>query len=211
MTGHVALLGDSIFDNIAYTNGEPDVVTHLRDLLPSGWKATLLAVDGSVTADLAEQLPKVSANVTHVLISMGGNDALANSDVLTLRVASMAEALTALGQRASRFEKHYRAAINAATALRRTTTLCTIYNGNLSGEEAPLARTALTVFNDVILRVAFEHQLSVIDLRLVCTNPEDYANPIEPSGRGGQKIAEAITRSLGIAREKSTPSCVYVG
>jgi hypothetical protein len=211
MTGHVALLGDSIFDNIAYTNGEPDVVTHLRDLLPPGWKATLLAVDGSVTADLAEQLPKVSADVTHILISMGGNDALSNTDVLALRAASVAEALTILGQRASQFEKDYRIAVNATAALRRTTTLCTIYNGNLSGEEAPLARTALTVFNDVILRVAFEHQLSVIDLRLVCTNPEDYANPIEPSGRGGQKIAEAITRSLGIAREKSGPSCVYVG
>jgi hypothetical protein len=36
---HVVLLGDSIFDNAAYTRGEPDVVGHLRDLLPSPWRA----------------------------------------------------------------------------------------------------------------------------------------------------------------------------
>jgi hypothetical protein len=39
----------------------------------------------------------------------------------------------------------------------------------------------------------------VIDLRLVCTEPADYANPIEPSSRGGEKIAQAIMRSLGLA------------
>jgi hypothetical protein len=27
-TGHIALLGDSMFDNGAYTRGAPDVVTH---------------------------------------------------------------------------------------------------------------------------------------------------------------------------------------
>lgn len=184
--------------------------SHLRALLPSGWNASLLAVDGCVTADLAGQLRRVSADVTHVVISTGGNDALSNTDVLTMRVPSMAEALTVLGSRTSRFENEYRAAIKAALALRRNTTVCTIYNGNLSEPEAPLARVALMGFNDVILRVAFEHRLFVIDLRLVCTRPEDYANPIEPSGRGGQKIARAIARPLGIAREKSPPSCVYV-
>jgi hypothetical protein len=54
----------------------------------------------------------------------------------------------------------------------------------------------LCVFNDVILRVALQHRLGIIDLRLVCTEPADYANPIEPSSRGGQKIARAIGRAL---------------
>jgi hypothetical protein len=35
MNGHVALLGDSILDNIAYTSGGPDVVTQLQSMLPS--------------------------------------------------------------------------------------------------------------------------------------------------------------------------------
>ena len=57
----------------------------------------------------------------------------------------------------------------------------------------PIApQTVLMVFNDVILRVAIEHRLSAIDLRLVCSSTEDYANPIEPASPGGAKIARAI-------------------
>jgi len=52
--------------------------------------------------------------------------------------------------------------------------------------------TALSVFNDRITRAAFARNLPVIDLRLICDQDEDYANPIEPSVRGGDKIAAAI-------------------
>jgi hypothetical protein len=78
-----------------------------------------------------------------------------------------------------------------------------------STEEAAAALVMLTTFNDVILRVAFEEKLRVIELRLVCTEPADYANTIEPSVRGGQKIARAIVRSLGLATPSADPSRVY--
>ena len=71
MAFHIALLGDSIFDNSSYMRGEPDVVNHLRSLLPADWRASLLAVDGSVTDDLAGQFRRVSTDVTHLVISMG--------------------------------------------------------------------------------------------------------------------------------------------
>src|SRR3712207_8799829 len=45
-SGHVVLLGDSIFDNGVYVSGGPDVVRQLRDELPPGWQATLRAIDG---------------------------------------------------------------------------------------------------------------------------------------------------------------------
>jgi len=60
VTRHIALLGDSIFDNEVYTAGEPDVVSHLARLLPAGFGATLLAVDGSTCADVAGQLSEVT-------------------------------------------------------------------------------------------------------------------------------------------------------
>jgi hypothetical protein len=44
---HVVLIGDSIFDNAAYTRGGPDAVSQVREMLPHGWEATRLAVDGS--------------------------------------------------------------------------------------------------------------------------------------------------------------------
>ncbi len=211
MTGHIALLGDSIFDNARYVGGEADVITHLRALLTPGWKASLLAVDGSTIADLESQLSKVSADVTHVVISLGGNDVILSSDLLGLPVSSTAPALAIFGARVGQFEAAYRAAIDAALKLARNTTICTIYNGNLAQAEAMLARVGLTIFNDAILRVAFERRLPVIDLRLICAEPADYANPIEPSGRGGQKIAAAIARALGLKEGESRNSCVYAG
>ncbi len=54
------------------------------------------------------------------------------------------------------------------------------------------------MFNDVIARTAHAHGLDLIELRLVCTKPSDYANPIEPSGAGGAKIARAIASALGV-------------
>ncbi len=210
MAFHIALLGDSIFDNRSYTRGEPDVVSHLRSLLPAPWRASLFAVDGSVSDDLVEQLPRVSTDVTHLVISVGGNDALRYSDLLQRPVSSTAEALWLFRDRVDQFETDYRKAIDGALALGRPTTTCTIYNGNLPAAQAATARIALMMFNDVILRVAFEHRLPVIDLRLICNEPADYANPIEPSGRGGRKIAEAIARATGVATAKIGPSCVYI-
>jgi hypothetical protein len=54
--------------------------------------------------------------------------------------------------------------------------------------------TALTIFNDVIIRQAFTAGLPLIDLRLVCCEGSDYANEIEPSEAGGSKIAASILR-----------------
>ena len=206
MAFHVALLGDSIFDNRSYTRGEPDVVSHLRSVLPADWHASLFAVDGNVTRDLAGQLLRVSTDVTHLVISVGGNDALMNMDLLARPVSSTTEALRLFGARVFQFETDYRTAIDGALALGRLTTTCTIYNGNLPADQAPTARIALMMFNDVILRVAFEHHLKVIDLRLICNEPADYANPIEPSGRGGRKIAEAIARQpIGVVASIARP------
>jgi hypothetical protein len=210
MAFHVALLGDSIFDNSSYTHFEPDVVSHLRGLLPADSQASLLAVDGSIIRDLDDQLRRVSSDVTHLVISMGGNDVLRNTDLLARPVSSVTEALRLFGARVTQFESDYRAAIDGALALGRPMTTCTIYNGNLPPDQAAPLRIALTIFNDVILRIAFEHHLPVIDLRLICNEPVDYANPIEPSGRGGRKIAEAIARATGAATEKIMYSRVFV-
>ncbi|MBC4018867.1 hypothetical protein ACFQU2_41455 [Siccirubricoccus deserti] len=55
-----------------------------------------------------------------------------------------------------------------------------------------LAVAGLTLFNDAILREAFARDLAVIDLRLICSDPADFANAIEPSVLGGAKIAAEI-------------------
>jgi hypothetical protein len=186
---HIVLLGDSIFDNKDYTGGKPDVVNHLRDLLRPDAKATLLARDGSVAANVPGQLKGLPRDATHLFISAGGNDALPFIELLGQPVESFAIPV-------SDFEQSYRKAIRAATVLGLPTTVCTIYNGWLPEELRIPARVALSIYNDVIQVVSREFGLDVIELRNVVTEESDYFNAIEPSGSGGRKIARAILQTL---------------
>ena len=198
MSNHVILLGDSIFDNGRYTGNEPDVVSHLNNILPAGWKATLCARDGHRAADLCTQLTGIPPDASHLVVSIGGNDALGSLDMLYLPVKSPAEALEVFHERISRFESDYIQALQEVERLGLPLTVCTIYDGNFPDpQERRVKRIALMLFNDVILRQAIENQRQVIDLRMVCTQKEDYANPIEPSGQGGRKIAAAIAHTVG--------------
>ncbi len=197
MADHIALVGDSIFDNRSYTRGEPDVVHHLRDLVPRPWRATLVAVDGAASADIAPQLGRLPADVSHVVLAVGGNDVLRHMDLLSTPVRSTYEALLLFADRVDGFERDYGRALERVRTLDRPTVVCTVYNGNLDASQVVAARTALALFNDAIVRLATGAGVRVIDLRLVCTEAADYANAIEPSGRGGRKIATAIARAVG--------------
>jgi hypothetical protein len=201
---HIALLGDSIFDNAAYTGSDPDVTSHLRSLLPREAAATLCAVDGAVVSDLTTQLRSMPRTATHIVVSAGGNDALRHIDLLSMQVSSSHEALTEFSRRIEAFERSYRKAIAAVVATGRPTIICTIYNGRLDHGIAKQAALALALFNDAILRTALALQLDAIELRLVCDAASDYANPIEPSGPGGLKIARAILRA--VTAERNAPA-----
>lgn len=197
MKGRVILLGDSVFDNGAYVQGAPSVIEQLRATLPAGWRASLLAVDGATTGDVNTQLKRLPADATHLVVSAGGNDALMHSGMLDMRVTSSGEVLDALGRAAEGFERQYCAMLGQVLSHGLPLVLCTIYRGNFP--DAVMQRrasVALAPFNDAILRSAFEAAVEVIDLRLVCSDPTDYANPIEPSAQGGQKIARAIARAV---------------
>lgn len=206
----IVLLGDSIFDNQAYTGGEPDVVAHLRHRLPPDWSATLNAVDGSVVTDISRQLAKIPARATHLIISVGGNDALMNADVLQMKAGSAAEVLNALTNRAQDFEARYSRML--ADVLRRglPTVVSTIYYPNFPDSLIQkISTTALTVFNDVIIREAISAGIPFLDLRLICNESDDYANEIEPSGKGGGKIAAKILEAVETHDFSSRRTCVY--
>lgn len=192
---HILLLGDSIFDNAAYVGGGPDVVRQLRDRLPAGWRATLQAVDGAVTGSVRRQLDRIPPDASHLVVSVGGNDALGQAGVLEQGARSMAEAVDRLADIRERFERDYRDMLGAVLGLGLPTAVCSIYDTRFPDPRRHrLTVTALAIFNDCIMRQAFSQGLPLIDLRLVCDHDEDYANPIEPSERGGKKIAAAIAR-----------------
>ena len=192
--GAVVLLGDSILDNGAYTGGGPHVAAQLQAALPPGWRSVLAAVDGATTEDVPRQMGDVPEDAAVLVLSAGGNDLLMHSDVLDQPATGSAQVLARLAQLADGFEVDYRAMLRHVLAPGIPTALCTVYNGNLPPPQGRLAATAMAVFDDRILRVAMEKGLPVIELRAVCSRPEDYANPIEPSSIGGEKIARAIAR-----------------
>jgi hypothetical protein len=158
---------------------------------------------------MGAQIPGIPGDATQLVISIGGNDALRHVDLLDAPVTSTADALHDFDERVTAFEVDYRLAVEPVFARGLPVTLCTIYNGAFEDTRlARRARVALMMFNDVILRVAFEHQASAIDLRLVCSETTDYANPIEPSGPGGLKIAKAIVHATGVPRTRDHAAIV---
>jgi hypothetical protein len=194
---YAVLLGDSVFDNAAYVRGGPDVIAQLKGKLPEGWRATLLAVDGSMVGDVRTQLERLPEDATHLVISAGGNDALNNADILTARAQGVAEALNRLADAGERFEQQYQEMLKAVLARGLHTAVSTIYYPRFSDRQLQrIAVAALSIFNDVIIRAAFSAGLPLIDLRLICDSYDDYANEIEPSVKGGEKITNAIIRLL---------------
>jgi hypothetical protein len=64
-------------------------------MLPDGWKATLLARDGSMINDITYQLQQLPEDASFLVLSVGGNDALSHSDILSHGANSVAEVLYA--------------------------------------------------------------------------------------------------------------------
>jgi hypothetical protein len=193
--GHVVLLGDSIFDNAAYVGGGPDVVAQLRAALPADWRATLLAVDGAVATDVQRQLGRLPADATDLVLSAGGNDAPGHAGLLERRARSGGEVLGWFAEAVGGFAQRYRAMLARVAEVAgpgRRVVVCTIYEGNLGGGAQRAAATAIGMFDDVIARAARERGWEVLELRDLFREPADYANPIEPSVRGGEKMARAI-------------------
>jgi lysophospholipase L1-like esterase len=188
---HIALLGDSIFDNSPYLkSGQPDVIGQLKELIPN---STLKAIDGSIISEVASQVASLPKDVTHIVVSVGGNDCLQAGDILTSSAGYVGEALLQLDKIIQRFRSDYDAMLLTLLSLNLPLTICTIYEPQYS--EAVKQRvlvTALRLFNDIILSAAIREGLPVIDLRVVCSKLEDFANPIEPSMIGGEKIVERI-------------------
>jgi lysophospholipase L1-like esterase len=193
---HVALVGDSVFDNLVYVQPEPDVQQQLRDILPEEWKVTLGAIDGNVTDDVSKQLKELPEGVSHVVVSVGGNDGLQSMGILTEQVSSVAEGLGLLSGVVAEFQANYSRMLEDLVATKIPATVCTIYRPQFEPALQRVTLMALSLFNDVILTEAMRMRLPVLDLRPILDEASDYANEIEPSAKGGEKMAMAISHIL---------------
>jgi hypothetical protein len=206
---HAVLLGDSIFDNASYVPGKLPVIERLQKSLPAGWKATLLAIDGDVTADVQNQIERLPDDATHLIVSSGGNDALEHASILNQSAGSVAEVLEHFTSIRNSFQQTYRQMVETLTDLKRYLAVCTVYDCVPGMEGSPM--TALAMFNEIILREAFIAKVPVVDLRLICSDSSDYSeiSAIEPSAIGGEKIVQAIVRLLTNHKFENKQSIIY--
>lgn len=190
---HIVLLGDSIFDNAPYVGSKPEVIEQLRQKLPYSWSATLKAIDGDKINDIHDQLNHLPEDSSHLILSVGGNNALSHLRIIDESVSSSTQVFRNLANISENFERQYQKLLNKILSFNLPIAICTIYYPNYSERlDRRLAIAALSTFNDVIIRQAVQFGIPLIDLRLTCNQPEDYANPIEPSSIGGEKITNAI-------------------
>jgi hypothetical protein len=195
MQKHLALLGDSIFDNGIYVDGNNAFSDHLARALPE-WQITLVAVDGHTTLDIPEQIALIPKTATHIALSVGGNDGLNVIPRLRTETSNVIDSLRVLAQIRREFTRNYQSAMDAIQKISLPLIVCTIYD-QVPGL-TPELQTALAPFNDTILKEAATRQLPVIDLRCLCNDPRDYSekSPIEPSSQGGEKIALTLSKIL---------------
>jgi lysophospholipase L1-like esterase len=190
---HIVLLGDSVLDNAPYVAPNQEVTARLRARLPAGWTATLLARDGDVLRGVHDQATRIPTDATHLVVSAGGNDALGWTPIFGERVQTVAEALHRLASIRRDFAGRYAEMLETVLALGRPTAICTIYDVRyLDPLYREVALAALTLLNDAITREATRRALPLLDLRVLLDDDADFANPIEPSAQGSEKLAKAI-------------------
>ena len=213
----IYLLGDSVIDNAPYVKkNEKDVASHLNSMYKCSPQINIYnrAVDGHTMKDLLDtQLSNEGLNeATNIVVSIGGNDLLGNLyfliDAMGLYQGQESEVFQRTTTRNKTFEdtyfeiikpmqQEYESVVANLSNYRAKLLLCTVYEGDLvdSDEYSDViysSKTMLSIFNDLVYRTAQKYNAEVLELRDIFVSPEDYANPIEPSHIGGEKLAKAI-------------------
>ena len=189
-------------------------------------KITNLAVDGHKINDITNQLYNLPQDTTDIFVSIGGNDGLDNLSIFRNRVNTVGEALRHMYAIGKKFKRKYSSMIDSVSSYSIPTTFCSIYyprfdsrslnriehymsnlpNGN---EIQEMVMAAETIFNDIISYEIFKRKIPLIDLRVLCDDDEDFANPIEPSSIGGMKIARMICFIADIYKASRKYQSVY--
>ena len=197
---YITLLGDSIIDNKTYVQkGELSVLEHLENI--SEYEYTQLAFDGDTTLNVlnGQLLSPTIATSSHLVLSIGGNDLLQNLSFLYEGpVDKINDAVAGVQQYIFKpLEQRFETIIQRLSSHRANLLLCTVYEGDLGRTDEfrdvlDSSKIMVSSFNDTVYKTASKYNADVLELRHIFTSPEDYANPIEPSHVGGEKLAQAI-------------------
>jgi len=196
----ITLLRDSIIDNKTYVQQqEYSVLEHLQNISKNEFLQ--LAYDGDTTVNVLErQLQSQEvAKSSHLVLSIGGNDLLQN--ILFLHegpIENINKALSDVHKQILKpLEQRFETIVEKLSSHRANLLLCTVYEGDLGRTDEfrdvlDSSKIMVSSFNDTVYKTASKYNADVLELRHIFTSPEDYANPIEPSHVGGERLAQAI-------------------
>ena len=188
---HLVLLGDAL-QNIDLGKGQAESALVPRPRNP--WKLTVLQPPEVLRQGRVRAIP---AEVTHIVICVDGGWAIETSGLLKGRAQSIRDALDTLAAAADEFEKVFVRLIAAAAEAGVPTIVCTLVPARyVDPVQERAAAAALAIFNDRILRRAIAAQLSIVELRLICDEDNDYASETLLSHAGVRKVANVARSAL---------------
>ena len=196
----VVLFGDSIIDNKTYvSHGEFSVLEHLENI--SNYEYIQVAYDGHTTFDVQNKQLHLSTieKPSHIVLSVGGNDLLQNLSYLSKSpVSNVNEAVSGIQQHIFEpLEQRFETIIEELSSQRANLLICTVYEGDLGRTDEfkdvlDSSKIMVSSFNDIVYKTAKKYNADVLELREIFITSDDYANPIEPSHIGGEKLAKSI-------------------
>ena len=181
------------------------------------------AVDGDTMHQLERDHldSNLLSGATHIVVSIGGNDLLHNISFLqtTSELSKIMGKGAMIGKWGAKelnpsrnkvfeetyfeiiepFKKQYETIVANLSNHRANLLLCTVYEGDLVDSDefsdvSNSSKTMVSIFNDIVYRVANKFNSDVLELRDIFISSDDYANPIEPSHIGGEKLAQSIVQ-----------------
>jgi len=192
---HVVLLGDALLD--AYRSIDKTPGKFEDALLPGTrdqWHISVVSAAEVERAGSSLVLPK---DATHAIIFIEGNYAIEQSGMIHDRPEACAQTLEQLALAADEFERTLERLIRLAQAARLVIMVCTMFQPNYKDPVRQRAAcAALAVFNDRVTKRAAAARVALIDLRLICNEPDDYDKPTQLSKSGLQKAANVIRYAM---------------
>lgn len=197
MTTNIFLMGDSVFDNWAYvkhTSFNCETIQQLwKKLDRNKFTPYLVAIDGATISGIESQKERIPKNEKNfIFLSVSGNDLLKLQNKLVRDNRNLTECFKDLyNEIPNEYEEMIKNLIK--THPLSSIVLCTIYMPRVeSWLEWIVAYFGVNLMNYNIRKIASEYNLPVIDLYYIFDENKDYANPIEPSAFGSDKITSLM-------------------
>jgi len=188
---HLVLLGDAL-QNIDLGGGQIESALVPRPRNP--WKLTVLQAPQVLRQGHVRAIP---GDASHIGICIDGGWAIETSGLLQGGAQSVSDALDTLAAAADEFDNVFVRLIAVATETGLPTILCTLVPARyVDPVQERAAAAALAIFNDRILRRAIAAQLSIVELRLICDEDNDYASETLLSHAGVRKVANVARSAL---------------